>query len=308
MNIIFLGTPKFAVKPLQALLDAGHNIVGVVTQIDKANARGNKIVYSPVKEFAMQNNLPLFQFKSIRKEGVDVLKSLNADVMITASYGQMLSKEIIDICKYGILNIHGSILPAYRGASPVLQALLDGQAETGVTIMRTNIGLDDGPMLLKKYVKIEYDDNQQTLMDKLSTIGAEAICEVLNNIDYYFANQELQDDTKATHCTKVSKDDAKLDFNKDANILRNEIRAYYGNPTSYFIFNEMLYKVFNADVAIVSGKRCGEIVSFDKSNGFVIACKNGGLKINIIQKQGSKMLGIKDFMNGNKFEVGQIIE
>ena len=123
MNIIFLGTPKFAVKPLQALLDAGHNIVGVVTQIDKANARGNKIVYSPVKEFAMQNNLPLFQFKSIRKEGVDVLKSLNADIMITASYGQILSKEIIDICKYGILNIHGSILPEYRGASPVLQAL-----------------------------------------------------------------------------------------------------------------------------------------------------------------------------------------
>ncbi|MGN1227314.1 MAG: methionyl-tRNA formyltransferase [Christensenellales bacterium] len=307
MNIIFLGTPAFAVKPLDALMKAGHNIVGVVTKVDKVNARGNKVVYSEVKNFALLNNLPLFQFESIKKQGVEVLRGLNADIMITASYGQIISKEILDICKYGVLNIHASILPFYRGASPVVQSLLNGDVETGVTIMQTGVGLDDGDILHIERLKISDDDNQQTLLDKLSVLGAEAIVRVLDDIEKFRASAIKQEDAKATHCKKVAKEDAVLDFSLDAKVLRNKVRAYYGNPTAHFECEGVLYKLYECEVVDCECGDSGKVISYDKNNGFVIACGKGALKIKVIQKQGGKVLNIKDFMNGNKFEVGQKI-
>ncbi|MBQ8749234.1 MAG: methionyl-tRNA formyltransferase [Clostridia bacterium] len=305
MKIIYLGTPNFAVAPLDALIKAGHTIVGVVTKVDKVNARGNKVVFSAVKEYALQHNLPLFQFESIKRQGVEPLKQLNADIMITASFGQILSEELINLCKFGVLNIHGSILPKLRGASPVASSLLNGDKETGVTIMQTGVGLDDGDMLYISKISIDADDNQETLMDKLSKLGADAIVKVLDDIEFYRENAQKQDENLATHCKKILKEEAQLDFSKSANQLNNEIRAFYNNPTAYFKFNETLYKVFKVEVVNQNYSSYGEVVAYDKANGFVVSCGLGAIKIMEIQKQGGKVLGIKDFMNGNKFEVGQ---
>lgn len=303
MNIIYLGTPKFAVEPLNALMQAGHNIVAVVTQIDKANARGNKIVFSEVKTFALENNLPLYQFQSIKKEGVEVLKGLGADVMVTASYGQILSKEVLDICKYGVLNIHASLLPALRGASPVASALLLGEEKTGVTIMQTDVGLDNGKMLLRQEVQIDVQDNQVTLMEKLSALGAKMIVKVLADIDAFRANACPQNEGEATHCKKITKQDGLICFSDDATAIHNKVRAFYGNPTAYFVVGEEKFKVFQTEVVNREYSRCGVVEAYDKQNGFVVSCKNGGIKILKLQKPGGKVLAINDFMNGFKFEV-----
>lgn len=308
MNIIYLGTPHFAVEPLDALRKAGHNIVAVVTQMDKVNARGKKIVYSDIKTYAINNNLPLYQFESIKKQGVESLSKLNADIMITASYGQILSKEVLEICRYGVLNIHASLLPKLRGASPVASALLLGENETGVTIMQTDVGLDDGKMLLKEKIKIEESDNQETLMDKLSMLGGKLIVKVLGDLDFYRKNAESQDEEIATHCKKINKQDALINFNNDANIENNKIKAFYGNPTAYFNFNGEVYKVVEAEVVKCNVKSAGIVMHYDKVNGFVISCLNNALSIKVLQKQGGKILNIKDFMNGNKFEIGKQIK
>ena len=308
MNIIFLGTPQFAVEPLDALKKAGHNIVAVVTQMDKVNARGKKIVYSEIKTYALNNNLPLYQFESIKKQGVESLSKLNADIMITASYGQILSKEVLEICKYGVLNIHASLLPKFRGASPVSSALILGENETGVTIMQTDVGLDDGKMLLKGKIKIEENDNQETLLNKLSMLGGELIVKVLSNLDFYVENAESQNEEIATHCKKISKQDAMINFNNDASVENNKIRAFYGNPTAFFNYNGEFYKVFEAEVVKCNEKNAGIVMHYDKVNGFVISCANNALSIKVLQKQGGKVLNIKDFMNGNKFEIGKQIK
>lgn len=306
MKIIYLGTPNFAVQPLNALMKAGHEIVAVVTKIDKVNARGNKIVATPVKAFALENNLSLYQFKNINLEGLDVLKELNADIMVTASYGQILKKDILEMCKLGVVNIHGSILPKYRGASPVGSALINGETKTGITIVQTGIGLDDGEMLAKAEMDIDYMDNQETLMDKLSNLGAETIVKVLENFDYYKANQEVQDDSQSTHCAKFTKEEAKLDFTLDAEVLRNKVRGYYGNPTAHFEYDNVIYKIFEAEVVTDFSGEAGQILSCDKVNGFVIACGTNALKITRLQKQGGKVMNFKDFVNGNKIPLGKV--
>lgn len=308
MNIIYLGTPRFAVTPLDMLIKAGHNVVAVVTQVDKVNARGKKIVYSDIKTYAINNNLPLYQFESIKKQGVEVLSKLNADIMITASYGQILSEEVLAICKYGVFNIHASLLPKLRGASPVASALLNGESKTGITIMQTDVGLDDGKMLLKDEIEIDAKDNQQTLMGKLSALGGELIVKVLSNVDYYIENAKIQNEVEATHCKKITKQEALIDFGCSAVSINNKIRAFYGNPTAFFECRGEAYKVFEAEVVKCCSKQSGVVMHYDKVNGFVISCGVDAISIKVIQKQGGKVLSIKDFMNGNKFGIGQIIK
>ena len=175
MKVIFLGTPEFGVNVLKEIINSGHTVVGVVCQPDKPSGRGNKMVAPPVKIFAESKNLNVYQFAKIKTEGVQVLKSFNADIMVTAAYGQILSQEIIDICPYGIINVHGSLLPKYRGASPIQQAIINGDEYTGVTIMKTEVGIDTGDILISAKTKIEEDDTYGTLSEKLSILGKRTI-------------------------------------------------------------------------------------------------------------------------------------
>ena len=302
MKIIYMGTPEIALKPLIALIEAGHTIVACVTQPDKVNSRGNKIIFSPIKNFALENNIPVYQFTKIRLDGVEILNSLDADLIITCAYGQILSQEIIDLFKFGVLNIHSSLLPKYRGASPIIASLLNGDEVTGVTIMQTSIGMDEGDILLSEEVKIEKEDNSISLTEKISEAGARCICEVVNNIELYFSKKTTQNNEKATFCKKVTKEMAKLDFNKDATTLVREIKAYALNPTSFFIFSDKRFKVFNAEVVECENEiENGTIISANKTSGLVISCLNGAIKVIEIQAPNGRKMKIRDFLNGNTF-------
>lgn len=310
MRVIYLGTPLFAVEPLRAIIENGFDVVAIVTQVDKPNVRGNKIVFTPVKAFAIEHNIPVYQFSKIRTQGVEILKSLNADVMVTAGYGQILSQEIIDICKYGILNIHGSVLPKYRGASPIPQAIIDGAKETGITIVQTGVGLDDGDILKIEKMPIEEDDTCETMINKLSVLGGKMIVDVLSNIDYYRANKVPQDEYKASKCGKFTKEMAFIDFN-DTNInIVNKIKGMNCSPVAKFVFNEEIYKVYNATCTEDNLEKndIGEVVYCDKHNGFCVKCGSGVVKFLEIQAPNGKRLKALDFINGKKIVVGNILK
>lgn len=305
MKIIYMGTPEFALKPLQSLYDAGHEILAVVCQPDKVNARGGKIIYSPTKRYALEKGIPVLQYKSIRKEGVEELAKIGADVIVTCAYGQILSQEIIDMCKYGVINIHSSMLPKYRGASPMIASLLNGDELTGISIVKTDIGLDDGDILYSKTLSIEKEDNSITLSEKMSELGSMCILHVLSDIEYFIQNKKSQNHDEATFCSKVSKEMAKLDFSKSAIELVREIKAFALNPTSYFMYNQERFKVYNAEIYGEIEKEAGIVCFCDKTNGLVIACGDkNAIKITQIQSQNGKVLPIKAFVNGRKLEVG----
>ena len=309
MKIIYMGTPLFALKPLNALYTVGHNIVGVVCQPDKINHRGNKIEFCPTKQWAIEHNVPVFQFEKIKKFGATSLSYLDADVVVTCAYGQILPQEMIDLCKYGVINIHSSLLPKYRGASPVATTLLNGDSVGGVTIVKTSIGMDDGDMLLQKQIDVDPDDNSITLSDKISALGAECIVQVCGDIDKYFNNATPQQHRFAVYCTKFTKDDAKIDFCLPADVVVNKIKAFALNPTAYFMHNGLRFKVYNAKVVkkVENNYKCGEVLVCDVKQGLIVACgEKTAMSITQIQAPNGKMLNIKNFLNGKKFDVGEV--
>lgn len=226
MKVIFLGTPEFAETILRAVCASRHRVVAVVTQPDKVNARGKKVVASPVKAAAEELGLPVYQFERISRDGVDVLRALNADIMVTAAYGQILSREILSLCPHGVINAHGSILPKYRGASPVQCALLNGEPETGITVMKTEYEVDSGDIILIKKITLRGHENCAEVMDMLAKAGGEAIVEALDSIEDGRAAFTPQDHSQATFCKKINKEDGKIDFSLDAGEIVNRVRAF----------------------------------------------------------------------------------
>ena len=199
MKVIYFGTPDFSVPSLEALIEK-YEVVGVVTQLDKPKGRSSKLIPSPVKECAIKHGIPVYQYKRIRKEGIDDLKSLNADVMVTCAYGQILSKEKLDMTPHGVINIHGSILPKYRGAAPIQWAIIDGEQTTGITILKSDVGIDDGPTMLFKHVDILENETSDELFTRLSYVGKDAILEALELIEKGEAVYTPQEHDKATVC------------------------------------------------------------------------------------------------------------
>ena len=294
MRIVFLGTPDFAVPALKSLVER-YEVVAVVCQPDKARDRKGNPIFGAVKTEAIKLGLPLYQFNKIREDGVDVLKELSPDLMITCAYGQILSQEILDIPKYGVLNIHGSLLPDLRGSAPIQWSLINGSEKTGVTIMKTALGMDTGDIVSVKEVTIDDNVYLEDLYDELKEEGAKLL---IDTIPLYVSGQIQpipQDETKATKCRMIEKEDAKLDFSLTALELRNKIRGIgYG----YFFYNELMIKVFKADVCDDSDN-IGHIISLDK-NGLKIACKDKSLVFTELQMQGKKRMNAVDFANGNK--------
>ena len=332
MNIVFFGTPAYSLPALKSLIKK-HNVCAVVTNNDKPAGRGNKIIFPPVKEFALLNNIKVFQFENIRKENYSALYDYKDGVFITIAFGQILSQEIIDIPKYGVYNIHASLLPAYRGASPITEALKNGDNETGVTIMKTELGLDAGDIAHVKKIKIEDGDNSLTLSEKLSVLSAEAIDEFLGTLERSKISLIKQDNAKATYCKTIKKEDALIDFSKSNVEIHNTVRAYYTWPTAHFIINGNTYKVFetipltlgcreaagwlyehNAKVKFPSNVRgvarsdgeleAGKIISADSKNGLIIQCGKGLLEIITLQAAGKAKMNAKDYLRGNKLMTG----
>ncbi len=304
MKIVFFGSNEFSLKILCGLIEMGQQVVGVVMQPDKVNARNNKIVFSPLKKYCLDNNIKLFQFEKLNKEGEQPLKELNADLFITASYGQIIRQNILDIPKFATINVHTSLLPKYRGSAPVQYAILNGEKVTGVTIMKTELGLDTGDIYLQKQIEILDDDTTSSMFNKLSTLGVDCLKEFFNNFDYYINHHTPQDESKASYYPMLKKEDYLLDFNAQDFELINKVRAL---ENCYFVYYGVRYKVLKIQRANLKGK-AGEVLTCSSKAGLIIGCKNGAVEILTIQPEGKQPMPAKAYMNANKFRVGDIIE
>ena len=307
MKIVFMGTPDFSAGILKALSDAGHRIVLVVTQPDKPKGRGGKVSISPVKECALSHGFELFQPEKIKnEEGIKKLSSCGADIFVVAAFGQILSKEILDIPEYGCVNVHASLLPQYRGASPIQQAILDGRTVTGVTIMQMDEGVDTGDILMKKEVPIDEKETGGSLFDKLSDAGSKLIVEALEALEEGKIIPEKQDESLSSHVKQIKKQMGRIDFSKDAAELERMIRAFDPWPGAYTFFNSKSIRFWSADVEEYNGgAKPGQIYDVTK-DAVCISCGRNALKITELQMEGKKRMGTKDFLLGFTFNRGDV--
>ena len=306
MNIVFFGTNEFSATVAEAILNSQHKILAIVAQPDKANSRGGKVKFNALKQFALNNNIPLHQFAKLNLEGEEVLKSYNADFFVTASYGQIIKQNILDLPKYSIVNVHGSLLPKYRGPAPIQWAIINGESVTGVTIMKTELGLDCGEMYLKKELEILPEDTSDSVFSKLSTLGGEAIVEFLDNAEHYINKGEPQDESQMTYHPMLTKEMALIDFNIPSEKLVNLIRGQYSCNTMYFTFNGVRYKVGFAKV--VEGKgQAGEVLEASAKKGLIVATSDSAIEIITIQPEGKPMMDARAFCNGGKIKVGDML-
>ena len=303
MRIVYLGTPDFAVAPLERIFcQTNHQIVAVVTNPDRPVGRKQILTAPPVKEFAIKNGIPVYQYEKIKNEGVEDLKNLNPDVMITCAFGQILSQEILDIAKHGVINIHASLLPLYRGASPIHYAILNGETKTGITVMKTDIGIDTGDIILQKEIDIGERETCGQLFERLSTLGADCIIDALEQIENGTATFIKQDNEKATHSKIIKKELALIDWTKSAKQVVNQIRAFNPAPVAFTYLQGEPFKIYEAEVCDSEGT-AGEILRADDK--LIIACGDKSVSLKKVQKAGGKPLEIDIFLRGNKFEVGQ---
>lgn len=313
LNIIFAGTPDFAATHLQALLNSEHNVIAVYSQPDKPAGRGKKLQASPVKQLAELHNIPVFQPKSLRNEEAQAeLKALNADVMVVVAYGLILPKAVLDMPRFGCLNVHGSILPRWRGAAPIQRSIWAGDSETGVTIMQMDVGLDTGDMLHKVYTPIESDETSASLYAKLAELAPPALIDVLDHLGTDKFSPEKQQEALANYAEKLTKEEAELNWNLPAAQLERNIRAFNPAPVAYLNLNvnekEERIKVYQAVVLAHQNAKSGTVLAVDKK-GIQIATSNGVLQITQLQPQGKKPMSVQDFLNGRGdwFEVGSVI-
>ncbi|MDC2826224.1 methionyl-tRNA formyltransferase [Rodentibacter pneumotropicus] len=314
LNIIFAGTPDFAAQHLQALLHSQHNVIAVYTQPDKPAGRGKKLQASPVKQLAEQHNIPVYQPKSLRKEEVQAeLQALNADVMVVVAYGLILPKVVLSVPRLGCLNVHGSILPRWRGAAPIQRAIWAGDTQTGVTIMQMDEGLDTGNMLHKVYCDILPTETSAGLYEKLAELAPPALIEVLDQLESGKFIAEKQDDSQSNYADKLSKEEARLDWSLSAAQLERNIRAFNPWPMAYFSTedkegNSQTLKVYQAEVLPHQDKPEGTILCADKT-GIQIATAEGVLNILQLQPAGKKPMSVQDLLNGRAdwFPVGKVL-
>lgn len=305
MKIVFMGTPEIARDILKALNESDNEVLGVVSQPDSKAGRGNKIKYSEVKEYCLENNILLMQPEKIRgnQELLDELKTLNPDCVVVCAYGKILPKEILEFSKFGAINVHASLLPRLRGASPIQSAILLGEEKTGITIMKMAEGIDDGDMILKDEVLINHM-NYEELYNKLSQMGSNLIIKALKLIETGEAVYEKQDESKATYVTTINKSDGQIDFNKSAVEIERKIRAFDPWPGAFASLNGTIVKFWKADILEGSG-RSGEIIEVN-NNGIYVTTPDGILLIKEIQVPGKKRVSVRDYLLGNKINIGDV--
>jgi len=308
LKVIFAGTPDFAAKHLSALLDSEHEVVAVYTQPDRPAGRGKKLTASPVKVLAEESNIPVYQPHSLKVEDAQQeLAALNADLMVVVAYGLLLPTAVLNAPRLGCINVHGSILPKWRGAAPIQRAIWAGDAETGVTIMQMDEGLDTGDMLHIATLPIAANDTSATMYDKLAELGPKALVDVVNDFESYSPTK--QDDTQATYAKKLSKEEALIDWSEDAEQIERNIRAFNPWPVAWMQVEDQNVKVWAANVVTLSNT-CppGTIVSANKE-GITVATGRDALCITSLQIPGKKALPASDVINARKawFEVGRCL-
>lgn len=312
MKIVFMGTPDFAQKSLEALYNAGHEILAVVTNIDKPKGRGMKLVESPVKEYAKSKNLTIFQPEKVRKniEFIEQIKKLEPDVICVVAYGKILPIEILEIPKLGCINVHASLLPKYRGAAPIQWAVLNGDKTTGVTTMYMDVGMDTGDMILKQEVEIGENETTGELWDRLSIIGADLLVKTLDQIEKGTAPRIKQSDD-FTMAPMLNKEISKIDWQeKTAKQIKNLVRGLNPIMGAYSYLNGKKIKFWKVEVEedTNSNQENGTVIKANDKEGLYIKAKDGILKIIEIQGENAKRMNANDFLRGNKIEIGQKFE
>ena len=303
MKIVFAGSPEYAVPALKAVHEK-FGVAAVITQPDRPVGRKQVLTPTPVKAEAEKLNLPVYDFAKIRN-CVDEVKAIGADIMITCAYGQLLTQEVLDCFEMGVWNLHASLLPKFRGASPIQSAILAGETHTGVTVMRTELSLDTGDILLVKRCEIG-DKNCAELSEVLSLLSAEAAVEAVELIGRGQPQLLMQDEAKATFCRKIQKSDCKIDFTHSAEDICRLIRAMNPQPFAYCEQNGTVLNILRATVAD-GGGNTGEVISADK-RGIVVACGGGAIRIEELQPAGGKIMRAADYVNGRKIKAGDRLD
>ncbi|MFQ2458122.1 methionyl-tRNA formyltransferase [Aeromonas caviae] len=307
LKLIFAGTPDFAARHLAALLSSGHEVVAVYTQPDKPAGRGQKLTASPVKELALAHDLPVYQPASLRNEAAQAeLAALGADLMVVVAYGLILPKAVLDTPRLGCINVHGSLLPRWRGAAPIQRSIWAGDAETGVTIMQMDVGLDTGAMIRKVTCPIASDETSASLYDKLAGLGPQALVDTLDAMAAGDTAAEPQNDALANYAEKLSKEEARIDWSMDAVAIERCIRAFNPWPISWFDVAGQTVKVWQAEVVVQDhGQAAGTLLKADKQ-GIEVATGQGVLRLLTLQPPGKKAMSVSDLLNSRRdwFEPG----
>ena len=310
MRILFMGTPDFALFSLRAMVEAGEDIIGVVTQPDKPKGRGYALLPPPVKVYALEKGIPVYQPNTLKGEEFQAfLEEQNPDLIVVAAYGKILPKNVLDFPKYGCLNVHGSLLPEYRGAAPMQRAIMDGKRKTGVTIMKMDVGLDTGDMLLVQEIEIGENDNFETVHDNLGSCGAEAMLCALEKLKNGTLTAKKQDDALATYASKIEKADCLIDFGKTADEVHNQIRGLSPIPLSFtHTADGKMLKVIASEVAEreVEHAAAGEVLSLEKGR-ITVACGKGAVDLLVVLPEGKKRMNAADFINGRKIAKGDVL-
>ena len=309
MRILFMGTPDFALFSLRALVEAGENVIGVVTQPDKPKGRGYALTPPPVKVYAQEKGLPVYQPNTLRgDEFAALLEELAPELIVVVAYGKILPVNVLEYPKYGCINVHGSLLPEYRGAAPMQRAIIDGKRETGITTMVMADGIDTGDMLLRGKITIEENDNFETVHDKLGVCGAEVLLETLKQLRAGSLQAIPQDEALATYAAKIEKEDCVLDFARPAQAVHDRIRGLSPIPLAFthtpdgkmlkVIASERLNETFDAPAGTVVSLEGGKIT---------VACKEGAIALLSVLPEGKKRMSAADFINGRKLSVGDLL-
>lgn len=306
MRTVFMGTPDFSVETLKELIASEHEVLAVVTQPDKPKGRSDKLIASPVKECAVENGIPVLQPERARDaEFIEEIRKLAPDVIVVVAFGQILSKELLELPKYGCVNVHASLLPKYRGAAPIQQAVIDGCEYSGVTTMQMGEGLDTGDILLVDKVKLEAKETGGSLFDRLSPVGAKLLIKTLEGLEKGEITPVKQDESEATYVHMIKKSQGLIDFNKSAKELDCLIRGMNPWPSAFTHLDGKMLKIWDADVVSASGTP-GTVIDTDK-NSFTVACGEGALKVSEVQLEGKKRMRSSVFMNGNPMEIGKVL-
>ena len=311
MRILFMGTPDFALFSLKALCEKGYDVVGVVTQPDKPKGRGYVLTPPPVKVYALEQGIPVYQPNSLRtEEFASLLKEIDPELIAVVAYGKILPKNVLDYPKYGCVNVHGSLLPKYRGASPMQSAIINGDKVTGITTMFMAEGLDTGDMLLKAECEIAENDNFEDIHDRLGLLGAELLCKTVDGLEAGNITSVPQDHSLATHTAKILKEDCKIDFSKDCDTVHDLVRGLSPIPLSFTHMPDgKLLKVVKSEICEreSENEEYGKVLSLD--NGRIrVACASGSVNILTVLPEGKGRMSAADFIRGRKINIGDILK
>lgn len=300
MKIVFMGTPDFAIPSLKILLENNHQILAVVTTTDKERGRGQKVTFTAVKQFAIENNIQVYQPEKLKgnNEFVEQMKNLNPDLFVVVAF-RILPKEVFEIPKFGSFNLHGSYLPKYRGAAPIQWALINGDEETGLTTFKLAEKVDTGNIYLQEKVKINPDDNFESLHDRMSLIGAELVLKTVMMIDNENVELKIQDDFLASPAPKIIKETCLIDWNKPASVIHNLVRGLSPHPVAYFLHNNKVIKIYKTEIVKYLNLKPGEI--HQTKTELIIGCGKDSLRIFEIQQEGKKKMQTEEFLRGYKF-------